>query len=108
MPNFPNPFAGNYQRRMTEKELLRAIRQEIAGEQEAIYLYEAHADSCGNALAAKVFRDIAAEEKVILDKALKDNEIKSINCEKIGKQLAEIHNITLIITVLCRAVNRRV
>lgn len=64
MPNFPNPFAGNYQRRMTEKELLRAIRQEIAGEQEAIYLYEAHADSCGNALAAKVFRDIAAEEKV--------------------------------------------
>lgn len=28
-------------------------------------------------------------------KALKDDEIKSINCEKIGKQLAEIHNITL-------------
>ena len=28
-------------------------------------------------------------------KALKDNEIKTINCEKIGKQLAEIHNITL-------------
>ena len=28
-------------------------------------------------------------------KSLKDNEIKSINCEKIGKQLAEIHNITL-------------
>jgi len=28
-------------------------------------------------------------------KALKDNEIKNINCEKIGKQLAKIHNITL-------------
>ena len=28
-------------------------------------------------------------------KSLKDNEIKKINCEKIGKQLAEIHNITL-------------
>lgn len=28
-------------------------------------------------------------------KSLKDNEIKTINCEKIGKQLAEIHNITL-------------
>ena len=28
-------------------------------------------------------------------KSLKDNEIKNINCEKIGKQLAEIHNITL-------------
>jgi len=28
-------------------------------------------------------------------KSLKDGEIKSINCKKIGKQLAEIHNITL-------------
>ncbi len=28
-------------------------------------------------------------------KALKDNEIKSINCRKIGEQLAKIHNITL-------------
>ena len=28
-------------------------------------------------------------------KSLKDNEIKNINCKKIGKQLAEIHNITL-------------
>ena len=28
-------------------------------------------------------------------KSLKGNEIKNINCEKIGKQLAEIHNITL-------------
>ena len=28
-------------------------------------------------------------------KSLKDNEIKHINCEKIGKQLAEIHNISL-------------
>lgn len=28
-------------------------------------------------------------------KSLKDGEIKNINCKKIGKQLAEIHNITL-------------
>ena len=28
-------------------------------------------------------------------KALKDNEITKIHCEKIGKQLAEIHNVTL-------------
>ena len=28
-------------------------------------------------------------------KSLKDNEIKKYNCQKIGKQLAEIHNITL-------------
>ena len=28
-------------------------------------------------------------------KTLKDNEIKNVNCERIGKQLAEIHNITL-------------
>lgn len=28
-------------------------------------------------------------------KSLKDNEIKKIHCKKLGKQLAEIHNITL-------------
>ena len=28
-------------------------------------------------------------------KSLKDNEIKKVHCERIGKQLAKIHNITL-------------
>lgn len=64
MPNFANPFNGNVQRKMTRSELLRAIRLDIASEQEAIYLYEAHADACGDKIAAKVFRDIANEEKV--------------------------------------------
>lgn len=64
MPNFANPFSGNVQRKMTRGELLRVIRLNIAGEQEAIFLYEAHADACNDKIAAKVFRDIAKEEKV--------------------------------------------
>lgn len=64
MPSFANPFNGNVQRKMSRSELLRAIRLDIASEQEAIFLYEAHADACGDTIAAKVFRDIADEEKV--------------------------------------------
>ena len=42
MPNFANPFQGNVNRKMTNAELMQAIRLDIAGELEAIYLYESH------------------------------------------------------------------
>ena len=64
MPSFANPFPSAVTRRMTNSELLRAIRLEIANEHEAIALYEAHAEASPNPLAAKVFRDIATEEQV--------------------------------------------
>ena len=64
MTQFANPFPNAVTRRMTVVELLRAIRLEIASEQEAISLYESHAEASPNVLAAKVFRDIATEEKV--------------------------------------------
>ena len=38
MPRFANPFAGNVDRKMTNAELMQALRLDIAGELEAIYL----------------------------------------------------------------------
>jgi len=64
MPNFANPFQGNVNKQMSPDELIRAIRLDIAGEQEAIFLYEAHADAAVDPRAQKVLRDIAHEEKV--------------------------------------------
>ena len=65
MPNFTNPFSQiTPDRVMTETELVRAIRMNIAAELDATSLYEAHADATDNPLAKKVFLDIANEERV--------------------------------------------
>jgi len=63
MPNFADPFVGNVNRKMSDQELANAIRLDIAGELEAIYLYDAHAEATDNLLAKKVLRDIRDEEK---------------------------------------------
>ncbi|MDR0778160.1 MAG: demethoxyubiquinone hydroxylase family protein [Methanomassiliicoccaceae archaeon] len=63
MPSFANPFVGNVNRKMTDQELANAIRLDIAGELEAIYLYDAHAAATDNELAKKVLADIRDEEK---------------------------------------------
>jgi uncharacterized protein len=65
MPQFINPFSGIVpQRKMTDSELARAIRQDLAAEEEATHLYMAHADATDNELAKKVLIDIANEERV--------------------------------------------
>jgi rubrerythrin len=64
MPDFPDPFSGKTpDRKLTFNELIRAIRLNLAAEQEAIHLYQAHADATDNELAAEVLRDIADEER---------------------------------------------
>ena len=63
MPAFANPFQGNVDRKMTTEELIQAIRLNIAGELEAIYVYDAHVQATDNALAKKVISDIRDEEK---------------------------------------------
>ena len=63
MPEFTNPFIGVVPRKMTDSELARAIRLNIAAEHEAVHVYLAHADATDNPLAAKVLRDIADEER---------------------------------------------
>lgn len=65
MPEFGNPFSGlKKDRKLTDQELVRAIRFMVSAEYEAIQLYEQLAESTDNTLAQNVLRDIADEEKV--------------------------------------------
>lgn len=65
MSEFVNPFSGMVPgRKMTKEELIRAIRLNVAAEEEAIHLYMAHADATDHPLARKVLIDIANEERV--------------------------------------------
>ncbi|MFV0414273.1 MAG: demethoxyubiquinone hydroxylase family protein [Oscillospiraceae bacterium] len=62
MPNMPNPFAGNVDRKMNKAELVQALRADIVGEIEAIYLYDAHVQATDDPVAKKVLADIRDEE----------------------------------------------
>ena len=65
MPEFGTPFSGvKNERKVTEQELIRAIRFMVAAEYEAIQLYLQLAESTDNKLAREVLKDIADEEKV--------------------------------------------
>lgn len=63
MPAFANPFQGNVDRKLNKEELIQAIRLDIAGELEAIYLYDAHVQATDVETAKKVLADIRDEEK---------------------------------------------
>ncbi|HHZ20263.1 MAG TPA: rubrerythrin [Firmicutes bacterium] len=65
MPEFGHPFAGlAKERKLTDGELIRAIRFMVAAEYEAIQLYMQLAESTDNKLAIEVLKDIADEERV--------------------------------------------
>jgi rubrerythrin len=65
MPVFGSPFSGlANERKLTNEELVRAIRFAAAGEFEAIQMYMQLAESTDNKLAVEVLREIADEERV--------------------------------------------
>jgi len=65
MPQFGSPFSGlANDRKLTDQELIRAIRFMVASEYEATQMYMQLAESTDNKLAAEVLRDIADEERV--------------------------------------------
>ncbi len=65
MPEFGNPFSMlKADRKVTNEELVRAIRFMVAAEYEAVQLYMQLAESTDNALAKAVLKDIADEEIV--------------------------------------------
>jgi len=65
MPEFGNPFSVLAKdRKLTDAELVRAIRFMISAEYEAIQLYMQLAESTENKLAKDVLIDIADEERV--------------------------------------------
>ncbi len=63
MPDFSTNFSGiKADRKLTDEELKRAIRFDIAAEYEAVQLYLQLAESTDNKLAIAVLRDVAKEE----------------------------------------------
>ena len=65
MPEFGSPFSGlSNRRKLSNEELIRAIRFMVAAEYEAIQLYMQLAESTDNKLAIKELRGIADGERV--------------------------------------------
>ena len=65
MPEFGSPFSGMANaKKLTDTELVRAIRFLISAEYEAVQLYMQLAESTDNKLAKDVLVDIADEERV--------------------------------------------
>src|SRR5665647_1105050 len=65
MAIFGSPFSGlANDRKLTDAELIRAIRFMVAAEYEATQLYMQLAESTDNKLAVEVLKDIANEERV--------------------------------------------
>lgn len=65
MPEFCSAFSGMASdRKLTDSELVRAIRLMVAAEYEAVQLYTQLAESTDNTLAQGVLRDVADEEIV--------------------------------------------
>ena len=65
MPDFGTPFSGlAKEKKLTQQELIRAIRFMVSAEYEAIQLYMQLAESTDNKLAIEVLKDIADEERV--------------------------------------------
>ncbi len=65
MPEFGTSFSGlASERKLSEAELVRAIRFMVAAEYEAVQLYMQLAESTDHPLAVAILKDIADEELV--------------------------------------------
>lgn len=65
MAAFLDPFPGlTPGRKLTDREVARAIRLALSAEEEAIHLYEALADATEHKLAKTVLQEVANEERV--------------------------------------------
>jgi len=65
MPEFGTPYSTlSAGKKVSQEELIRAIRFFISAEYEAIQLYEEIAEATENKLAREVLYDIAREEKI--------------------------------------------
>lgn len=65
MPDFGQPFSGlKNDRKLTDAEMIRAIRFMVSAEYEATQMYMQLAESTDNKLAIEVLTDIANEERV--------------------------------------------
>ncbi len=58
-----NPFVGNVPKKMSKEELVQALRVDIAGELEAILVYDAHALATDDQRAKAILYSIRDEER---------------------------------------------
>lgn len=63
MAQLGNPFVGNVPKKLSQEELLQALRVDMAGELEAIMGYEAHIMATDDTRVKKVLTYIANEER---------------------------------------------
>jgi rubrerythrin len=64
LAEFVNPFSGTVpERTLSKQELIRAVRLDLAAEEEAIHRYMAQADATDEPLAKLVLTDVANEER---------------------------------------------
>ncbi|MBB6217120.1 rubrerythrin [Anaerosolibacter carboniphilus] len=98
MPSFANPFGANVNRKISDEELIQAIRLDIAGELEAIYIYDAHVQATDNPIAKKVIADIRDEEKAHIGELMallrildpREGELFAEGEEEVREMLAEL------------------
>lgn len=98
MPSFANPFAGNVNKKLSKEELIQAVRLDIAGELEAIYLYDAHVQATDNEIAKTVLGDIRDEEKAHVGELMsllraldpKEAELFAHGEQEVAEMLAEL------------------
>ncbi len=92
---FVNPFSGMVPpRKMTDAELIRALRLDLAAEEEATHLYQAHADATDNEKVKKVLLSIADEERVHVGEFQKLlNDLAANEEELLKKGEAEVEDI---------------
>lgn len=100
MPEFGSPFSGlPNDRKLTDEELVRAIRFMVAAEYEAIQLYMQLAESTNNNLAVEVLKDIADEERVHAGEFLRLLSVLAPDEEKLYSEGAE--EVEVIIKKYC-------
>lgn len=63
MVQIGDPFVGNVPKKFSTPELLQALRVDLAGELEAIIVYEAHAQATDDTRVQKILTHIANEER---------------------------------------------
>lgn len=98
MPAFTSPFAGNVNKKMSKEELIQAIRLDIAGELEAIFLYDAHVQATDDEIAKTVIGDIRDEEKAHVGELMsllrtldpKEAELFADGEKEVAEMLAEL------------------
>ena len=98
MPSFADPFKANVDRKMSKEELVQAIRLDIAGELEAIYIYDAHVQATDDPRAKKIIADIRDEEKAHIGELMtllrlldpKEAELFEEGEEEVKELLAEL------------------